>query len=77
MSLLKVDHLEVSFRLPEARRIQAVQDLSFDIDTQRILGIVGESGSGKSVTAMSLLRLLPRNAEIRGRVQFAGRNLLE
>ncbi|MFN8761352.1 MAG: hypothetical protein ACK5XJ_03365 [Burkholderiales bacterium] len=44
MSLLKVDHLEVSFRLPEARRIAAVQDLSFEIDTQRILGIVGESG---------------------------------
>jgi peptide/nickel transport system ATP-binding protein len=77
MSLLKVDHLEVSFRLSEGRRVQAVQDLSFEIDTQRILGIVGESGSGKSVTAMSLLRLLPRNAQIQGRVQFAGRNLLE
>jgi peptide/nickel transport system ATP-binding protein len=77
MSLLQVENLKVAFRRADGQRLTAVQNLSFEIDTQRILGIVGESGSGKSVTAMSLLRLLPRNADIQGRVQFANRNLLE
>ncbi|MGE0812587.1 MAG: ABC transporter ATP-binding protein [Vicinamibacterales bacterium] len=55
----------------------AVNDLSFDIRKGETLGLVGESGSGKSVTAFSLLRLVPPPGRItNGRVEFQGRDLL-
>ena len=62
----------------EARRAWAVDGLSFEIRAREVLGIVGESGCGKSVTALSLMRLIPdppgRIAE--GEVWFDGRDLL-
>lgn len=76
MSLLRVEHLYVSFQQAQRRQMEVVKDMSFTLPNHRTLGIVGESGSGKSVTALSLLRLLPRNAQIAGRVHFAGRDLL-
>ncbi len=57
--LLEVDNLTVCFNNEKKRNV-AVDDVSFSIDEGEILGIVGESGSGKSVTALSLLQLLPR-----------------
>ena len=45
--------------------LHAVDDVSFSIDKGRTLGIVGESGCGKTLTAMSILNLLPKNAEIK------------
>ena len=59
MSLLKVSNLSVFFRAPNGLAHQAVNDISFELSKGEILGIVGESGSGKSVTALSLLGLLP------------------
>ena len=59
MVLLSVQHLSVLFNNGEGKYIPAVSDVSFDLDAGEILGIVGESGSGKSVTALSILRLLP------------------
>jgi ABC-type microcin C transport system duplicated ATPase subunit YejF len=54
-----------------------VNDVSFDIRRGETLGLVGESGSGKSVTAFSILRLLPAAGRIAaGRVIFQGRDLL-
>lgn len=74
--VLQVDGLEVSFHTRNGV-VRAVNDVSFDLEEGESLGIVGESGSGKSVTAMSLLRLLPEPpAEIRARrMQFDGEDL--
>ncbi|MFQ5985018.1 MAG: ABC transporter ATP-binding protein [Alphaproteobacteria bacterium] len=58
MSFLKVRDLSVVFTV-EGRRIEAVDGVSFEIDRGETLGLVGESGSGKSVTALSVLQLLP------------------
>ncbi len=57
-SLLKVENLSVSFKT-EAGLIEAVSDASFHLEKGETLGIVGESGSGKSVTALSIMKLLP------------------
>ncbi|MGH2503595.1 MAG: ATP-binding cassette domain-containing protein, partial [Ktedonobacterales bacterium] len=56
--LLEVSDLKTQFRTREGP-IQAVNGISFTIDEGEAVGIVGESGSGKSVTALSILRLLP------------------
>ena len=59
MSLLDIKHLSVSFFNRENVEFQAVKDVSLNLKEGEILGIVGESGSGKSVTALSILGLLP------------------
>jgi oligopeptide/dipeptide ABC transporter ATP-binding protein len=58
-TILKVDHLVTTFDT-EAGRITAVDDVSFVLRRGTILGLVGESGCGKSVTALSIMRLLPQ-----------------
>ena len=77
MTLLSVRNLQVLFR-SEAGDIAAVDDVSFDVAEGEVLGIVGESGSGKSVTALSIMGLLPRPpARIGGgAVVFQGQELL-
>jgi microcin C transport system ATP-binding protein len=58
MALLQVRNLSVSFgQVPN--EVKAVKNVSFDLERGETMGIVGESGSGKSVTALSLLKLLP------------------
>ena len=52
-----------------------LRDVSLDLAPGRILGLVGESGSGKSMTALSILRLLPRGAALRGRIALDGTDL--
>ncbi|HSN32473.1 MAG TPA: ATP-binding cassette domain-containing protein, partial [Ideonella sp.] len=81
--LLSIDRLRVRFRLgrgEQARYAEAVgrgeQAVSFDVPENATVALVGESGSGKSVTAMSVLNLLPANAERRGAIRFDGRDLL-
>jgi peptide/nickel transport system ATP-binding protein len=56
--LLKVDHLSTYFKT-ESGIVKAVDDVSFTLRKGETIGIVGESGSGKSVTALSLMRLIP------------------
>jgi len=57
--ILKVDHLVTAFDT-EGGRIRAVDDVSFEVKKEHTLGMVGESGCGKSVTALSIMRLLPQ-----------------
>ena len=58
--LLKVNNLAVYFKTDDdAKTFHAVKKLSFDLYQGEILGVVGESGSGKSLTALSVLGLLP------------------
>ena len=59
MSLLEIKHLSVNFKNRENKVFQAVNDANLKLEQGEVLGIVGESGSGKSVTAMSILGLLP------------------
>ncbi len=77
MSFLSVRNLQILFAT-ESGEAAAVDDVSFDLAAGEILGIVGESGSGKSVTALSIMGLLPRPpARIgRGAIMFEGENLL-
>jgi oligopeptide/dipeptide ABC transporter ATP-binding protein len=71
-TILRVERLSVSFAT-EKGRLTAVEDVSFSLRRGETLGLVGESGCGKSVTALSIMRLLPRPA---GRIE-AGRIMLE
>jgi len=77
-ALVSVSDLRVSFRLGRHRIVEAVKGVSFDIPENSTVALVGESGSGKSVTAMSIVRLLPENAIVapESRVEFGGRSLL-
>ncbi|XYD12557.1 ABC transporter ATP-binding protein (plasmid) [Methylobacterium sp. NMS12] len=73
--LLSVANLSVSFRQGAAWR-PVVRDVSFALGPRETLAIVGESGSGKSVTALSLMRLLPsRQTRIEGRASLDGLDL--
>jgi oligopeptide transport system ATP-binding protein len=78
VSLLSVRGLSTEFRT-ERGVVKAVDDVSFELAAGETLAIVGESGSGKSVTAMSILRLIPNppGRISAGEVVFDGRNLLE
>jgi peptide/nickel transport system ATP-binding protein/oligopeptide transport system ATP-binding protein len=74
--LLEVDNLRVSFRTDEGV-VQAVDGVSFTVDSGEVVAIVGESGSGKSVTAMTLMGLTRGpNARFEGRAMFDGRELV-
>ena len=75
--LLSIQDLKVAFRMGKGVRAEAVKGVSFDVPENTTVALVGESGSGKSVTAMSILNLLPDNAERSGRVLWQGRDLLQ
>jgi peptide/nickel transport system ATP-binding protein len=79
--LLSIQDLKVAFRMGKVngqmQRALAVKGVSFDIPENSTVALVGESGSGKSVTAMSILNLLPDNAERQGKILFQGRDLLQ
>ncbi len=80
-ALLSIQDLQVAFRMGRGQMAEAVgrggQGVSFDVPENTTVALVGESGSGKSVTAMSVLNLLPDNAERRGRILWRGQDLLQ
>lgn len=76
-SLLSVDNLNISFHLPNHKQFHAVKGISFDLNAGETLALVGESGSGKSVTALSLLGLLPKSAEVKGSIKYRAQSILE
>ncbi len=74
--LLQVEDLKITFEGDRGRMTPAVTGTSFAIGRAETVGIVGESGCGKSVTALSLLRLLPKDsAHVTGRILFEGQDL--
>jgi oligopeptide/dipeptide ABC transporter ATP-binding protein len=76
--LLKISNLHTRFNTPEGV-VKAIDGLSFDIFKGQTLGILGESGCGKSVTALSILGLLPQPAGqiAGGQILFKGQNLCQ
>jgi oligopeptide/dipeptide ABC transporter ATP-binding protein len=73
--LLEVKDLRVNFDTPGGL-MRAVAGVSFELRAGETLGLVGESGCGKTVTALSILRLLPHTASLAGEVHFAGEDLM-
>lgn len=68
--LLHINDLSINF-VQDGEISNAVQNISFKISRGKLVAIVGESGSGKSVTALSILRLLPMQADIKGSILFS------
>ena len=75
--ILEVQNLTTEFDT-ESGRIRAIEDVSFDLKKEQVLGIVGESGCGKSVTALSIMRLLPKPVGVieSGRILFKGEDIV-
>jgi peptide/nickel transport system ATP-binding protein len=77
MPILSVKHLQVMFKTPRGN-LQAVCDVSFDVQHGEIFGIVGESGCGKSVTSLAVMRLITKPGKItKGQIRFEGEDLLQ
>ena len=75
-TLLKVNHLKLDFHT-YAGEVKALDGVSFTVRKGEALGLVGESGCGKSVTALTIVGLLPENATVtEGEILLAGKNLL-
>jgi peptide/nickel transport system ATP-binding protein len=76
MALLEVENLQTHFRTPDGVN-RAVDGVSFHVEEGETLAIVGESGCGKSVTAMSILRLIPEPpGKTAGAIRLQGRDLM-
>ncbi|REH56354.1 peptide/nickel transport system ATP-binding protein [Tenacibaculum gallaicum] len=70
--MLEVKNLEISFKDSPP----VVQQISFNVQKNKILGIVGESGSGKSISSLAILGLLPKTATVKGELLFNHESLL-
>ena len=76
-SILDIKNLAISFGNKKSN-VEVVHGISLHINKNEILGVVGESGSGKSVTAMSILGLLPeKNTFVKGEIFFNKKDLLK
>ncbi|WP_404403874.1 ABC transporter ATP-binding protein [Pelagibacterium halotolerans] len=71
MSLLRVEGLELSIG-----KTPILENIALSLDAGKILGVVGESGSGKSLTALSIIGLLPDGARLSGRIAIDGREMV-
>ncbi|WP_343081840.1 dipeptide ABC transporter ATP-binding protein [Ostreiculturibacter nitratireducens] len=72
MTLLSVENLSLAIH-----GTPILSDVSFRMEEGEVFGLVGESGSGKSLTALSLMQLLPNGSDVMGRAVMGGRDLLE
>lgn len=70
MALLRIEDLTLSIG-----QVEVLKGVSLELAAGEILGLVGESGSGKSITALSILRLLPPGAAMSGRILLDGEDL--
>ncbi|WP_405056181.1 ABC transporter ATP-binding protein [Kribbella sp. NBC_01505] len=73
--MLELDGLSVTYRLAGGD-VHAVRDVSLSVAVGEAVGLAGESGSGKSTIALSLLRLLPRTAQLEGRILLGGEDVV-
>jgi oligopeptide/dipeptide ABC transporter ATP-binding protein len=73
--LLEIRSLSISFA-SGGEPVRVVNDVSFSIGEGSLFGLVGESGSGKSITALSIMGILPAGATASGNIFFRGRDLL-
>ena len=74
---LHVENLKISFHT-DSGKVQAVRNISFDLNEGETLAIVGESGSGKSVTSKAILGILAGNSIIEdGEILYDGKDLLK
>ncbi|HEY5819118.1 MAG TPA: dipeptide ABC transporter ATP-binding protein [Mesorhizobium sp.] len=71
MSLLEIEKLSLSIG-----RTPILRDIDLSIEAGEVMGLVGESGSGKSMTALTIMQLLPRGATAQGKVRFNGIDIL-
>lgn len=77
MKILEVKNLNLGFKTENGFR-QALFDINFELNRGKTLALVGESGCGKTMSAMSILRLLPKSANITGgEIFYKNQNLLE
>ncbi|MDD5422188.1 MAG: ABC transporter ATP-binding protein [Candidatus Omnitrophota bacterium] len=76
MKILQVDDLRTYFFTSHGA-VKAVDGVNFDIEKREVFGLVGESGSGKTLTALSILRLIPESARLEsGKVLFNGEDMI-
>jgi len=71
MSLLEIENLSLTIH-----GLPILKEVSMSVAPGRILGVIGESGSGKSITAFSVLQLLPNGTECSGRISLSGSDIL-
>lgn len=77
MKILEIENLNLGFNCENGFR-QALHNVSFSLNKGEMLALVGESGCGKTISAMSILQLLPKNAKITsGRITFENQNLIQ
>lgn len=77
MALLEIKNLKIQYRT-KSGIAQAIDDVTFTVESGDTLGLVGESGCGKTTIAKAIMRLLPHNGDIAGgEILFKGRNLVE
>ncbi|MHA1833368.1 MAG: ABC transporter ATP-binding protein [Candidatus Baldrarchaeia archaeon] len=76
MELLKVENLKVYYWTLRGY-VKAVDNISFTLEKGDAMGLAGESGCGKTTAMLAILRLLPNNATVQGKIYFEGENLLE
>ena len=78
-NLLEIRNLRVNFRLGNKQTFNALKGVNFDVPRNSVVALVGESGSGKSVSALTVMDLLPHdNSEVEGgsHIVFDGQDLL-
>jgi len=75
VSLLDIRDLHIYFR-SASTPVEVVSGINFSIEESEIFGLAGESGCGKSITALSIMGILPRNAFAKGSILFKGKDLL-
>ena len=75
MSLLDIEGLGVAFEDEDGHPLPAVQNVSFSLEKGAVTCLVGESGCGKSVLCKSVMKLLPGNAWISGKMLIDGKDI--